>query len=103
MRRPSPHYPLRVRWSLLLPRKTRNRAKRQSVSSQWFAKFSLVPFFCTRSEDRIIYLSGGTLMSDPRYPIGKFSYSAPLNTQQKNDCLSDIEQTPARLQAVLKG
>jgi uncharacterized damage-inducible protein DinB len=42
-------------------------------------------------------------MSDPRYPIGKFSYTGPLTAQQKQECLTDIEQTPARLRAALHG
>src|ERR1700690_3784358 len=42
-------------------------------------------------------------MSDPRYPIGKFSYTGPLTAEQKQQCLSDIEQTPARLRAALRG
>jgi uncharacterized damage-inducible protein DinB len=40
-------------------------------------------------------------MSDPRYPIGKFSYSSPLTPEQKQQFLDDIEQTPARLRAVV--
>ncbi|HSZ62107.1 MAG TPA: bacillithiol transferase BstA [Terriglobales bacterium] len=40
-------------------------------------------------------------MPDPRYPIGKFSYSGPLTAEQKHRCLTDIEQTPARLRAAL--
>jgi DinB superfamily len=42
-------------------------------------------------------------MSDPRYPIGKFSYTGPLTAEQKEQCLTDIEQTPARLRAALRG
>jgi uncharacterized damage-inducible protein DinB len=42
-------------------------------------------------------------MSDPRYPIGKFSYTGPLTAEQKQRCLTDIEQTPARLRAALHG
>jgi DinB superfamily len=42
-------------------------------------------------------------MPDPRYPIGKFSYSGPLTAEQKQQCLADIEQTPARLRAALRG
>jgi uncharacterized damage-inducible protein DinB len=41
------------------------------------------------------------LVSDPRYPIGKFSYSAPLTPEQKRQYLDDIEQTPARLRAAV--
>jgi len=42
-------------------------------------------------------------MSDPRYPIGKFSYAGPLTAEQKQQYLTDIEQTPARLRAALRG
>ena len=42
-------------------------------------------------------------MSDPRYPIGKFSYSGPLTAEQKQQHLDNIEQTPARLRAALSG
>jgi uncharacterized damage-inducible protein DinB len=42
-------------------------------------------------------------MADSRYPIGKFSYSGPLTAEQKQQYLSDIEQTPARLRAALRG
>jgi uncharacterized damage-inducible protein DinB len=42
-------------------------------------------------------------MSDPRYPIGKFSYIGPLTPEQKQQCLADIEQTPERLRAALRG
>ena len=42
-------------------------------------------------------------MSDPRYPIGKFSYTGPLTAEQKQQCLTDIEQTPTRLRAALRG
>jgi len=42
-------------------------------------------------------------MTDPRYPIGKFSYTGPLSAEQKKQCLDDIEQTPARLRAAVRG
>jgi uncharacterized damage-inducible protein DinB len=42
-------------------------------------------------------------MSDPRYPIGKFSYSGPLTSQQTKQCLTDIEQTPLRLREAVRG
>jgi uncharacterized damage-inducible protein DinB len=42
-------------------------------------------------------------MSDPRYPIGKFSYTGPLAAEQRQQCLKDIEQTPARLRAAVAG
>ncbi len=42
-------------------------------------------------------------MSDPRYPIGKFAYSGPLTADQKKQYLDDIEQTPARFRAAVRG
>lgn len=42
-------------------------------------------------------------MADPRYPIGKFSFEGPLSEEQKARFLDDIEQTPARLRAAVKG
>lgn len=40
-------------------------------------------------------------MSDPRYPIGKFSYTGPLTAEQKRQYLNDIDQTPARMRAAV--
>jgi uncharacterized damage-inducible protein DinB len=42
-------------------------------------------------------------MPDPRYPIGKFSYAGPPTPDQKQQYLIDIEQTPSRLRAALRG
>jgi len=42
-------------------------------------------------------------MTDPRYPIGKFSYAGPLTAQQKEQALDNIEQTPARLRDAVRG
>lgn len=42
-------------------------------------------------------------MSDPRYPIGKFFYTGPLTAEQRQQCLKDIEQTPAWLRAAVAG
>lgn len=42
-------------------------------------------------------------MSDPRFPIGKFSYEGPPTAEQKSKLLDDIEQTPARLRAAVMG
>ena len=42
-------------------------------------------------------------MTDLRYPIGKFSYDGTLTEEQKQQCLKDIEQAPARLRAAVKG
>ncbi|MBI3475360.1 MAG: bacillithiol transferase BstA [Acidobacteria bacterium] len=42
-------------------------------------------------------------MSDPRYPLGKFSFDGTLTPDQKKQYLNDIEQTPARLRAAVQG
>ena len=42
-------------------------------------------------------------MTDPRYPIGKFSYSGPLNIEEKKQFLDNIDQTPARLREAVDG
>ena len=42
-------------------------------------------------------------MADPRYPIGKFSFDGTLTEEQKAKFLDDIEQTPARLEAAVRG
>ena len=42
-------------------------------------------------------------MTDPRYPIGKFSYQGPLTAEQKRIYLDDIEETPAKLRAAIRG
>ena len=39
---------------------------------------------------------------DPRYPVGKFSFDG-MTDQRKAQCLDDIEQTPARLRAAVRG
>jgi hypothetical protein len=42
-------------------------------------------------------------MADARYPIGKFSFDGILTQEQKAKFLDDIEQTPARLEASVRG
>ncbi len=42
-------------------------------------------------------------MTHLRYPIGTFHYEGPLTEDQKQKCLDDIEQTPAKLRAAVKG
>ena len=42
-------------------------------------------------------------MSDPRYPLGKFSFDGDLTAEQKKQYLNDIEQLPARFRAALQG
>ena len=42
-------------------------------------------------------------MTDPRYPIGKFSFDGALTDQQRNQFIRDIEQTPAAMHAAVSG
>ena len=42
-------------------------------------------------------------MTDPRYPIGEFSFDGTLTEAQKVKHLDDIEQAPARLRAAVRG
>jgi hypothetical protein len=42
-------------------------------------------------------------MTDPRYPIGKFTYSGPPDEAQRSQFISEIEQAPAKLRAAVKG
>lgn len=42
-------------------------------------------------------------MSDPRYPIGAFTYSGAPSEAQRSQFIDDIEQTPAALRAAIKG
>ena len=42
-------------------------------------------------------------MTDPRYPIGKFSHDGTLSAGQKQQFLNDIEQAPGQLSAAVKG
>lgn len=42
-------------------------------------------------------------MSDPRYPIGKFSYSGPMTVAEREAALDMIEQTPLELRKVVQG
>jgi hypothetical protein len=41
-------------------------------------------------------------MSDPRYPIGKFTFDGPPTEAQRNQFINDIERTPAALRAAIK-
>jgi uncharacterized damage-inducible protein DinB len=43
------------------------------------------------------------MSSDPRFPIGKFLYSGSLTAERKQEHLHNIEQTPARMRAALRG
>jgi len=42
-------------------------------------------------------------MSDPRYPIGKFSYSGPLTDEQRRQCIENISNVPAELRKAVAG
>jgi len=40
---------------------------------------------------------------DLRYPIGEFKYSRPLTSEERSACISNIEQTPARVRNAVAG
>lgn len=42
-------------------------------------------------------------MTDPRYPIGKFTYNGTPTDEQQQNFLADIAATPANLRAAVKG
>jgi uncharacterized damage-inducible protein DinB len=42
-------------------------------------------------------------MTDPRYPVGKFTYSGPPNQEQRSELIAAIEQTPKNLRAAVNG
>ena len=42
-------------------------------------------------------------MTDPRYPIGSFSFKEPPSEEQKEKCLYDIDHAPANLRAAVSG
>jgi DinB family protein len=41
-------------------------------------------------------------MSDPRYPIGKFSFEGSLSQDQRNKLIDDIEHAPAALRMAME-
>src|SRR6266576_6878582 len=86
--------------------------KSQSGFSPWFAKpehLKIVsvrnnfPFPAPRFPSQSSFQPEATQMSDPRYPIGKFSFDGTLTAAQRKQYLNDIEQTPARLRAAVRG
>jgi hypothetical protein len=42
-------------------------------------------------------------MSDPRYPIGRFTYEGPPGETERNRLIDDIEHAPAALRAAVEG
>ncbi len=42
-------------------------------------------------------------MTDPRYPVGKFTYDGPPSEEQRKKFISEIEQTPAALRTAISG
>ena len=42
-------------------------------------------------------------MGDPRFPIGKFNGQPPANDAEREQFIRDIEETPAKLRAAIKG
>jgi hypothetical protein len=43
------------------------------------------------------------MMSDPRFPIGKFVFEGPLTESQRTTAVADIEHTPVNLRAAVHG
>jgi len=43
------------------------------------------------------------MMTDPRYPIGKFTYDGPPTPEQRTKLIDDIERAPAALRAAIQG
>lgn len=41
-------------------------------------------------------------MTDPRFPIGKFTYGGPPSEEQKQTLMNEIARTPANLRAAVK-
>jgi uncharacterized damage-inducible protein DinB len=42
-------------------------------------------------------------MSDPRYPIGKFTYDAPPTAEERRRMIEEMERMPAALRAAVRG
>lgn len=42
-------------------------------------------------------------MADPRYPVGKFSFSGPTDEAQRKQLIDQIAQAPAALRAAISG
>lgn len=42
-------------------------------------------------------------MSDPRYPIGKFTFDGPTDEPQRNKLIADIAKAPGALRAAISG
>jgi uncharacterized damage-inducible protein DinB len=42
-------------------------------------------------------------MTEPRYPIGKFTYDAPPSEEQREKLIDDVANAPANLRAAVRG
>ena len=42
------------------------------------------------------------MTNDPRFPIGKFEWKGALTSEQRKQCISDIEKTPADFRAAVR-
>ncbi len=42
-------------------------------------------------------------MSDPRFPIGKFTYAGPPSEQERKQLIEEIEKAPSSLRTAVKG
>jgi len=43
------------------------------------------------------------MTADPRYPVGKFDGKPPANQAERELCIRNIEETPAKLRAAVRG
>lgn len=43
------------------------------------------------------------MSNDPRFPIGKFEWKGALSSEQRKQCIADIEKTPADFRAAVRG
>src|SRR5262252_1174908 len=57
--------------------------------------------FCTECRMTIILHQEAIMITDPRYPIGKFSFDGSMTPPLKQQFLDQIDQTPARLRAAV--
>lgn len=43
------------------------------------------------------------MTNDPRFPIGKFEWKGVLDSEQRKQCIADIEKAPANFRAAVRG
>jgi hypothetical protein len=63
----------------------------------------LLQLSCDRSHlSPVAEFNSEANMSDPRYPIGKFTFSGPLTDSQRSVFIDDVERAPSALRAAIK-